>query len=205
MRYLVLDHMSQDLLLRLKIIALTATPISSRLKGLDVDSYWSWSILILILLWWESHKLILQRPKRGLFCKQRPWFNNLECTYWLGCVPYQPEQERDHCVLSCNLTRPLQLWYQCVAKHIKQCLRHAVKSETMNLEFALVIFHRFSPERLQDQGNAWKYNLPMYLPIDLTAITTTDIHIFFYQQQADRGFASLYSHSQVGVVDSDCT
>jgi hypothetical protein len=23
--------------------------------------------------------------------------------------------------------------------------------------------------------------------------------------QADRGFASLYSHSQVGVVDRDCT
>ena len=27
----------------------------------------------------------------------------------------------------------------------------------------------------------------------------------YLAKQADRGFASLYSHSQVGVVDRDCT
>ncbi len=29
--------------------------------------------------------------------------------------------------------------------------------------------------------------------------------VIFSHIQADRGFASLYSHSQVGVVDRDCT
>ncbi len=45
--------------------------------------------------------------------------------------------------------------------------------------------------------------------VHLGQIVLTVHHILsrlhFLKQQADRGFASLYSHSQVGVVDRDCT